>query len=353
MSNPATKSGALKERLPEMIHLYEQEGWSMRKIASHLEVDASSVRRILSGYVTLRPKGTSWETIEQMNQLANQGHTYQEIAFQFGVTTTTVSRLLRTHFNRPLKRQQELKYEHLIAHFIEEYEAGQSLKQIAMRHEVTPATVSEYLHRSGVERRHYSETSRQYWVNELYFHHLTSESSFLLGVLFASGCLLQTELHRGIAFRVLAAHQPALAERLSILTDVDDKRWAHQQPQNVRVLQLFSLPLHFRLVDLGMSDFHYPTDEALDADAFWMGYLSQRLNVQTKKAYYQLSFPSESLRQSFLAYLLQRGMDVTWIQQTQIRRLCFYRRQAKECLQQLFPHLPQWDDCINGKGRSK
>lgn len=145
---------------PEIADLY-RSGVSTRDIATRFSVTQPTIVRALKRQdVTLRPAGRQpgWTDTEQgrheMLTAYKAGESIRKIARRFECRTQTVMRVLddagidRWHAGGRLRFGDQLVQE-----FATAYLAGETLEQIAQRHDTTHVTIRRYLTDAGVPIR--------------------------------------------------------------------------------------------------------------------------------------------------------------------------------------------------------
>lgn len=174
----------------EWKQLYDS-GLSFTEIAKRYGVVYSTVQTVLRGVVKPRPKQQYASYAKKWAKMYNEGYSSNEIAEKDNVSVNTVTKYLKKE-GVELRRQvvREREYEHLTNTWIGLYNSGKSLKEIAEQYETTPQTVHKYI-KDKTEMRWYTETSRQFEINESIFDVIDNdEKAYWLGLMFSTGSII-------------------------------------------------------------------------------------------------------------------------------------------------------------------
>ena len=132
---------------------------------------------------------------QQIYSLHLKGYSRVEIADRLKLSLNMISQTLLNDFQIPPKHSgRKPKYHLLIESFIEDYQKGQTLTEIAKKHGITPQVVSSYLRRSGVSLKEKNKTVKAKDCQIDYFERLSEFKCYQLGLILAANQNLEHEV---------------------------------------------------------------------------------------------------------------------------------------------------------------
>ena len=282
------------------------EGESLRSIAKSYGVTHATVSRIISKYQELRaPKGKQQEVLDKIYPLYLQGYLVHHIAKELGIGSGTVKKHLGLKYGitETSNGAKPLKYEHLIDELKKEYQRGDTLTEIASRHNVSRQTVLSYLNQQGIEARDYKEANRLYPINEDYFETLNEKKSRQLGLIYAYGVLV--DVFQGSVLRLAEKEgcEALFVEAFDGVTTDLEERIHYNEEDGIAFLQINSDKIYNQLKQWDFPN-QLPNLNTLDEEEFWRGFLQARTTcIKSKRPIIHISFPSSELKASFLDYI--------------------------------------------------
>lgn len=177
----------------EWAELYNS-GLSFSEIAKRYNTTTRTVHRTLQGMVEVRPKSKFEQYYEEWYKLyVNMGFSKQDIGIKYGTSAGVVSKALEKLGIKPNTQLSKRKYTKYLPQWIEKYQRGESLQEIANSvDDATAETVRQYLEREGIEIRGYSEAIRKYHIKDKAFDRIDTEfEAYMLGLIFSTGSLLK------------------------------------------------------------------------------------------------------------------------------------------------------------------
>ena len=188
-------------------YLHKQEEWkalyesgeSFRSIAQKEGIYYRTVQGVLRGIVEPRPKKAYAHLVDKwVEDYVIKEMNAQEIAEAYKVDGVTVAKYLRgAGVEIRNSRNKKSPFEEAIPKWIERYNAGETLLEIANAYGTYPQTVHKHI-QDKVTMRHYAETSQIHDIEHPdYFEVIDSpEKAYWLGIWFGTGFIATTPLSR-------------------------------------------------------------------------------------------------------------------------------------------------------------
>lgn len=178
-------------------YLHKQEEWkalyegglSFTQIGKIEGVYYKTVQTVLRDVVTPRPKQQFAHLVDKWIELyINKELSINDIAGQFNADVSTVSKYLKQAGIQLRRTGQSSPFESDVPTWIELYQNGKSLKEIADKYNTFPQTVHKHL-RDKIKMREYTETSKYYEItNEHYLDKIDSPNkAYWLGIWYGTG----------------------------------------------------------------------------------------------------------------------------------------------------------------------
>lgn len=285
----------------EFVRLYE-EGQSIRSIALQYGLNKGTVARLIKEKVEIRSTKTSMELINQMGVLYEQGYSKREISRQLGCSLSTVLKWLDVHYGIEIESTQPWLLEDQVEEVKAQYEAGESLVQLAKVYQVSVTHLHRLLKRYDTEFRSYHEAGRKYPLNETYFETLNPFKSYLLGQLYAIGNGYHHQHAIFIDLKVKKERIDDIESLVRPFTQFDPSRLAFNEKGGVVTFRMMSVAFYHSLTRLGFPN-HLPrTKEGFDEEFFWKGFFKFRYYERPSKPAIYLGFRKECLCRAFLSY---------------------------------------------------
>jgi len=198
------------------------KGASIRGIAKEYDVCKSTVKRNIDPYIEQRPISPTKKHAAKWKELYELGWSQKEIATKYKVSQSIVAKRL-SELGVASRNESgggaKPKFDKYLDEWVKLYEEEKKpLSEIARQYNCSVMTVSNVLSKK-IEKRSYSESSRNYNLNETYFNDIDSkEKAYWLGFIFASGSLVPRSA--SYAMQVVVAgqdktHIQAFAEAVS------------------------------------------------------------------------------------------------------------------------------------------
>lgn len=248
------RSSKYAHRKEDWIEKYNA-GMSFRAIAAEEGLYQNTVQNVIIDSVVKRDKSPYDKYGEKWVELyVNEGYLISEIAARYKTGYSVVHRVLSKHgvAPEPKENTQKRKYTHLADTWADQYKAGMSLQEIARTCGANHQTVLNYVREKGVQIREYSETSRQYDLDETYFKEIdTPEKAFWVGVFFARGSILTHVCSKSIQLTLRDSKRPLLEAFCKAVNT--NKPYTKRLNEDMWELRLHSQSLHNQLEEIGLT----------------------------------------------------------------------------------------------------
>lgn len=293
------------------IYLHKQAEWkalyesgeSFRSIAKKEGVYYRTVQGVLRGLVEPRPKKAYAHLIDKwVEDYEIKEMNAQEIAESYGVDGVTVAKYLReAGVEIRNSRNRKSPFEEVIPIWIERYNAGQTLLEIANAFDTYPQTVHKHI-QDKVTMRHYAETSQIHDIEQPdYFEQVnTAEKAYWLGVWFGTGFIATTPLSRECSLITNANQRKAIDRFKAVIGYTRPIRVVKKRKSEVVRLRIHNKQFAKSLEKQGLvpekqDELKFPShlDKTL-LSAFLLGYIEGKgscyIHTQEVKGkkYYQL-----------------------------------------------------------------
>lgn len=247
------RSSKYAHKKEEWVEKYNK-GMSFRAIAIEEGLYPTTVQNVIKDEIIKRPKSPFDKFSEKWKELyVMEGYLITEIANRYKTSFGVVYRVLENEGVAPERKEltERRKYTHLVETWVEQYNSGLSLTEIANTCEANRQTVLNHLKENGVRIRDTSETSRHYNLDETYFEEInTPAKAFWVGVFFARGSTLKHVRSQSI--------QLTLRESKCHLLDAFCEAINTEKPYTKRInedlyeLRLHSRPLYEQMQKIGL-----------------------------------------------------------------------------------------------------
>lgn len=285
---------------PEWIELYQQ-GLSIREIADRYKVNKGCVSYCIRNTIGIRPKNNHHLYEEEAIRLFQLGFNGQEIANQLNISFNVVKNILSKN---GIHLGNKLKYEHLISHFIEDYEKGLSLREIGDKYNVSSQTVLNYLNYNQSKVRSYSESSLIYEIENTYFKDLNPEKIYFMGIIFGCGKIYEINTSQFINFSIDENKKELLEKILDEFSNKTNKSIFKKDKGKGYYARINSIAFVEELRELGINQ-HLPSLKDEDKIFFFKGFFDSSHSI-FKQHIAIKCFPS--YRQEIINFLNQIGI---------------------------------------------
>lgn len=293
----------------DFLRLY-QEGHSIRAIAKKYELSKGTVGRVLKERQEIRQFPAEQQDIkDEVYMLYQRGWNRNQIATELGLSHSSVTKILVRDYKADLQINRQ--YGHLAEAFRKAYEEGMSLRDIAVKYEVSAQTVLTYLNIDGENARSLSEAGRIYDIDESYFNELTKSNVHQLGLLYAIGHLVRAHNSDVIRLSVRLSQEALLWETFNGITEQCEERITRNKVNDISILQLSSSSLFQTLTQLGFPN-RVPSIPSEYLLVFWNGFFKANATFASGRASLTFETRSPELREELLTYLKEVHRIEPW-----------------------------------------
>ena len=232
---------------------------------------------------------------QRIYNLYLKGYSRAEIANQLKLSFNMISQTLLNDFQIPPKQSgRKPKYHLLSESFIEDYQKGRTLTEIAKKHGITPQVVSSYLKRSGISLKEKNKIVKPKDCQIDYFERLSEFKCYQLGLILAAN---QNSTHEVLSLPLAKSY--LFKELFQSWLFISPNQYFIQQENEIifNYPQSWFSPWIQSLVTLSV----HKGKGILHETAFWKGFLSVNttfssngLSVQLKNCPY---FIQEALKE--------------------------------------------------------
>lgn len=296
--NSSNRPKNMKVHKGEMIRLYVEEKWSIRKIAEYYGVNKNTVSNLIKDQIEIRKGKVDEKFLEKMFSLYLEGLTYTEIAKRLDVTRAYISRLLEKHYGI-VNDMGKSSFIPLRPVFAKLYQSGKSAYEIAEMYGTTAPTVIYHLQRYNVEMRSYQEAGMKDGYDISYFDEIDSEKSYQLGLLWGLG------IYTADCVQIAApiSRYDLLKQCLRGWVNIEDSIRVTSTTDRFYI-QITSKIMVKTLLELGFP-LYRPKVKGLDLDSFWKGYLLVRTSYTNNRLYVSFKNKNSKLVGYFCDYLVR------------------------------------------------
>lgn len=283
------------------------EGKSIREIADEYGVSKSVISRAIKPFIKIRPKSPNEKYGEEWLNLYIEGVSKTEIARRYDVFPGIVGNVLEKMGVQKTERKR--KYEHLSDDFSRLYMDGKSLREIGEIYGINPQTILEYIKRDSVPVRSISEASRTIEFDEGYFDKLTDDNIFVLGMIFRIGHII---MDNGIprAVKIVSKNKEFMDFIMDKLGREGDERLG-KQDGIYYFDEIHSLKFVSRLYELGLNtknSYQFPTLKQEKLNILIDGLFYPKILECKGERTISFAFPSREIKEVCLAYFEQKGL---------------------------------------------
>ena len=298
----------------EWIEKYNS-GMSFRAIGLEYKVSKATVQSVIKDFITKRPKSPTKKYAEKWKQLYEEGWSVSEIARKYNFSVTVISKRLKELGVEVLSNYiAESEYEIFVQEWIELYKKNHSLREIANKYGCSVQTVSNHLTKE-IELRSYSETSRLYELNELYFSNInTKEKAYWLGYLFANGSTIESLQSNSIQLTASEKQKERVETFLKALsTERPILQHKGENVYSVRISnqQLFSDVRNYGLVNNKTHGLNFPKNiNGNFIKSFILGYFDGKGFIESRRPQMAITGSPSFLTQ--LLMIIEKELHLKW-----------------------------------------
>lgn len=279
----------------DFIRLYK-EGKSIRFIAKQYDVSKNSVSKLIQEKVELRPKSEIDLYKDDIIQLYISGNNPNQISKTLNLNYSGIKRLLVKENLININR----RYEHLSNDFIKDYNSGLSAETIALKYDVSPQTVIDYLNYDQIKVRDYKIANRKSEINDNYFDNLNKDKAYCLGQIFALGTIQKVHNSKYLSLSITSSKKSLIKKTVkSFVYNIDDLKFYEDVKSNIAILKISSENIYKKLKEYGIEgNMNIPPNLKRD---FFKGYFEISLKVNLKN----IRITSNSYKEDIIKFLIE------------------------------------------------